>query len=51
MTHLARGRLIGWRLVQAIPVIVGIVIVSFVLTRALPGDPGLKARNPLFCRV
>lgn len=46
MTHLARGRLIGWRLVQAIPVIVGIVIVSFVLTRALPGDPAAYFAGP-----
>ena len=46
MTHLARGRLIGWRLVQAIPVIVGIIIVSFVLTRALPGDPAAYFAGP-----
>lgn len=46
MTHLARSRLIGWRLLQAIPVIVGIIIVSFVLTRALPGDPAAYFAGP-----
>ena len=29
------------RIAQAIPVVVGVVIVSFVLTRALPGDPAV----------
>jgi ABC-type dipeptide/oligopeptide/nickel transport system permease component len=27
------------RVMQAIPTIVGIVIITFLLTRALPGDP------------
>ncbi len=31
-----------WRLVQTVPVVVGVVIVSFVLTRALPGDPAVQ---------
>lgn len=46
MTHLARSRLVGWRLLQAIPVIVGIIIVSFLLTRALPGDPAAYFAGP-----
>ncbi len=29
------------RVMQAIPVVIGVVIVSFVLTRALPGDPAV----------
>ncbi|WP_417672064.1 ABC transporter permease [Roseibium sp.] len=29
------------RVAQAIPVIIGVVIISFVLTRALPGDPAV----------
>lgn len=37
------GRLksIGLRVLQAVPVVVGVVVVSFVLTRALPGDPAV----------
>jgi len=34
-----RLALIGRRLLQAVPSLIGIVIVTFVLTRALPGDP------------
>ncbi len=34
-----RLRALGLRLVQTVPVVVGVVIVSFLLTRALPGDP------------
>lgn len=34
-----RARTIGSRIAQAIPVVVGVIIVTFVLTRALPGDP------------
>lgn len=29
------------RIAQAIPVVIGVVIISFVLTRALPGDPAV----------
>ncbi|MEL6964453.1 MAG: ABC transporter permease [Pseudomonadota bacterium] len=29
------------RMLQAVPVVIGVVIVSFVLTRALPGDPAV----------
>ncbi|MGP9791238.1 ABC transporter permease [Roseinatronobacter sp. NSM] len=31
-----------WRLIQTIPVVIGVVIISFVLTRALPGDPAVQ---------
>ncbi len=30
-----------WRVAQAVPVIVGVVVISFLLTRALPGDPAV----------
>lgn len=36
-----RSRLILSRLLQAIPVLVGVVVLSFLLTRALPGDPAV----------
>ena len=32
---------IGQRLLQALPSVLGIVVISFVLTRALPGDPAV----------
>lgn len=35
----SRVRAVLMRLAQAIPVILGVVLVSFLLTRALPGDP------------
>lgn len=39
-------RIILGRLVQAIPSIIGIIIVTFVLTRALPGDPAVYFAGP-----
>lgn len=38
--------LIGRRLLQAIPSLIGIVIVTFVLTRELPGDPAAYFAGP-----
>lgn len=38
--------LIGRRLLQAIPSIIGIIIVTFLLTRALPGDPAAYFAGP-----
>jgi peptide/nickel transport system permease protein len=35
----AKRALIGRRLLQAVPSLIGIIIVTFLLTRALPGDP------------
>ena len=32
---------IGWRLAQALPSVFGVFVISFVLTRALPGDPAV----------
>lgn len=39
-------RIIVGRLLQAIPSIIGIVIVTFLLTRALPGDPAVYFAGP-----
>ncbi|WP_223423532.1 ABC transporter permease [Tateyamaria pelophila] len=36
-----RLRATGLRIVQAIPVVIGVVVISFLLTRALPGDPAV----------
>ncbi|GAB5376826.1 MAG: ABC transporter permease [Acuticoccus sp.] len=36
-----RGRPLAIRLLQTVPVIVGVVLISFILTRALPGDPAV----------
>jgi peptide/nickel transport system permease protein len=33
--------LIGQRLLQALPALAGIIVVTFALTRALPGDPAV----------
>ncbi len=43
-----RGKLaiIGGRLAQAIPALIGIIIVTFLLTRALPGDPAAYFAGP-----
>lgn len=37
----SRTKLIGARLLQAIPVVIGVVVLTFILTRALPGDPAV----------
>lgn len=34
-------RLIAWRLLMALPILFGVIIVTFVLIRALPGDPAI----------
>jgi len=39
-------RIIFGRLIQAIPSIIGIIIVTFILTRALPGDPAVYFAGP-----
>jgi peptide/nickel transport system permease protein len=41
-----RFGMIGRRLSQAIPSIIGIIIVTFLLTRALPGDPAVYFAGP-----
>ena len=46
-----RGRgkpaLVGGRIVEAVPALVGIVVVTFLLTRALPGDPAGYFAGPM----
>ncbi|MEC9346791.1 MAG: ABC transporter permease [Pseudomonadota bacterium] len=42
----ARLAMIAGRLLQAIPSIAGVIIVTFVLTRALPGDPAAYFAGP-----
>ncbi len=41
-----RLRAIGMRLLQALPVVFGVVVISFLLTRALPGDPAAYFAGP-----
>ena len=47
---MARGggrlKLVGHRMVQAVPALIGIIIVTFILTRALPGDPAIYFAGP-----
>ena len=42
----SRLAIVGRRLLQAVPALAGIVIVTFVLTRALPGDPAAFYAGP-----
>ncbi len=42
----ARLKMILGRVAQAIPVIAGVVVISFLLTRALPGDPAAYFAGP-----
>ncbi len=37
----AQLRSVVWRILQTVPVVFGVVVISFVLTRALPGDPAV----------
>lgn len=41
-----RARMILGRVAQAIPVVAGVVVISFLLTRALPGDPAAYFAGP-----
>ena len=41
-----RTRLILQRVLQALPALLGVVVVSFILTRALPGDPAAYFAGP-----
>ncbi len=42
----ARLAMIGRRVLLALPALVGVVLVSFILTRALPGDPAAYFAGP-----
>ncbi|WP_424970226.1 ABC transporter permease [Dinoroseobacter sp. S76] len=41
-----RTKMILGRVAQTIPVVVGVVVISFLLTRALPGDPAVYFAGP-----
>lgn len=41
-----RAKLILFRILQALPALVGVVLVSFILTRLLPGDPAAYFAGP-----
>ena len=41
-----RVKMILGRMAQAIPVVMGVVVISFLLTRALPGDPAAYFAGP-----
>ena len=46
MARATKARVIVNRVLQAVPVLVGIVVVTFALTRALPGDPAVYFAGP-----
>jgi ABC-type dipeptide/oligopeptide/nickel transport system permease component len=50
MNTAALLRLIGGRLMAAIPSLIGVIIVTFLLTRALPGDPAAFFAGPAATR-
>ncbi|WP_118134146.1 ABC transporter permease [Oceanicella sp. SM1341] len=37
-----RWTAVGLRIAQSVPVVLGVVVISFLLTRALPGDPAVQ---------
>ena len=41
-----RTKLILFRVLQAIPALAGVILVSFILTRMLPGDPAAYFAGP-----
>lgn len=46
MAHASKAGTIAKRTLQALPVLAGIVVVTFLLTRALPGDPAAYFAGP-----
>jgi len=42
----SRLAIIGGRLAEALPALIGIIVVTFLLTRALPGDPAVQFAGP-----
>jgi peptide/nickel transport system permease protein len=46
MASASKLRLVGQRCWQAVPALIGIIVVTFVLTRALPGDPAVYFAGP-----
>jgi peptide/nickel transport system permease protein len=41
-----KAAVVGRRILQALPALIGIIVVTFVLTRALPGDPAAYFAGP-----
>ncbi|MEO1146713.1 MAG: ABC transporter permease [Cyanobacteria bacterium J06638_22] len=46
MAKKSKGTIIAQRLLSSLPTVVGVVIVTFLLTRALPGDPAAFFAGP-----
>lgn len=46
MAQRSKLSLVGRRLLQAVPSVIGIIVVTFILTRALPGDPAVYFAGP-----
>lgn len=46
MARSSTSQLIGQRILGSIPSVIGVVIVTFILTRALPGDPAAFLSGP-----
>ena len=46
MTGGGKLALVGHRVLHAVPALIGIIIVTFLLTRALPGDPAIYFAGP-----
>jgi peptide/nickel transport system permease protein len=46
MARPSKLAIVGGRVVEALPALVGIIIVTFLLTRALPGDPAVQFAGP-----
>ena len=46
MNRSAKLRIVLGRLMQALPSVAGIIVVTFILTRALPGDPAVYFAGP-----
>ncbi|MCG8363831.1 MAG: ABC transporter permease [Pseudanabaenales cyanobacterium] len=46
MAKHSTSRIVGQRLTAAIPSVIGVIIVTFLLTRALPGDPAAFFAGP-----
>ena len=44
-------RVVGGRLLSALPNLAGVVVITFILTRALPGDPEIRIPAPRDARA
>ncbi len=46
MARSSKLAIVGGRLAEALPALIGIIVVTFLLTRALPGDPAVQFAGP-----